>query len=657
MFISWAREIECTTIQTILRGVISMTKKILPKAATSFTKKINNAVKEVLPFENTKDFEDAKKGFIATWDKVKVKASGGEKVWDLDDYQFIGDGEAPDSVNPSLWRISQLNMTNGLFKVTERVYQVRGYDMSNITIMEGETGLVITDTLTSVETARAALELYYKHRPKVPIKAIIYTHSHADHYGGVSGLVSKEDVDSGKVILIGPEGFMEHAVSENVFAGNAMARRAEYMYGSRLPRSEVGQVDAGLGKTLSTGHMSLIAPNDTITFDHEKRIVDGIEIEFIMAPNTEAPAEHLMYFPQFKLINIAEDAVHNLHNILTLRGAQIRDAYAWWKDIDKAIRAFGSDYEICIGQHHWPTWGNQEINDMLIHQRDAYKYMHDQTLHYINKGLTASEVAEIVKFPPSLEDKWYLRGYYGTLNHDIKAIYQFYLGWYDGNPANLHPLIPEQSAKKYVEFMGGIEEVLKKARVSYEDGEYRWVAEVVKHAVFADDKNEEAKCLLADALEQLGYQAESASWRNVYLTSAEELRNSLPKKVISTLTLDVIESMPFELILDYMGIRLNGKKAIDKRISMNWKLVDVNERYHLLVNNSVLTYRDEEEDYNADVTLTTTREIFNQVFAGDITFKDLLNDPKTHFEGSTQKFQDFASLLDEFNPIFNIVTP
>lgn len=657
MFISWAREIEYTTIQTILRGVISMTKKILPKAATSFTKKINNAVKEVLPFENTKDFEDAKKGFIATWDKVKVKASGGEKVWDLDDYQFIGDGEAPDSVNPSLWRISQLNMTNGLFKVTERVYQVRGYDMSNITIMEGETGLVITDTLTSVETARAALELYYKHRPKVPIKAIIYTHSHADHYGGVSGLVSKEDVDSGKVILIGPEGFMEHAVSENVFAGNAMARRAEYMYGSRLPRSEVGQVDAGLGKTLSTGHMSLIAPNDTITFDHEKRIVDGIEIEFIMAPNTEAPAEHLMYFPQFKLINIAEDAVHNLHNILTLRGAQIRDAYAWWKDIDKAIRAFGSDYEICIGQHHWPTWGNQEINDMLIHQRDAYKYMHDQTLHYINKGLTASEVAEIVKFPPSLEDKWYLRGYYGTLNHDIKAIYQFYLGWYDGNPANLHPLIPEQSAKKYVEFMGGIEEVLKKARVSYEDGEYRWVAEVVKHAVFADDKNEEAKCLLADALEQLGYQAESASWRNVYLTSAEELRNSLPKKVISTLTLDVIESMPFELILDYMGIRLNGKKAIDKRISMNWKLVDVNERYHLLVNNSVLTYRDEEEDYNADVTLTTTREIFNQVFAGDITFKDLLDDPKTHFEGSTQKFQDFASLLDEFNPIFNIVTP
>lgn len=266
-------------------------------------------------------------------------------------------------------------------------------------------------------------------------------------------------------------------------------------------------------------------------------------------------------------------------------------------------------------------------------------------------------MAEIVKFPPSLEDKWYLRGYYGTLNHDIKAIYQFYLGWYDGNPSNLHPLIPEESAKKYVEFMGGIEEVLKKARVSYEDGEYRWVAEVVKHAVFADDKNEEAKCLLADALEQLGYQAESASWRNVYLTSAEELRNSLPKKVISTLTLDVIESMPFELILDYMGIRLNGKKAIDKRISMNWKLVDVNERYHLLVNNSVLTYRDEEEDYNADVTLTTTREIFNQVFAGDITFKDLLDDPKTHFEGSTQKFQDFASLLDEFNPIFNIVTP
>ncbi|MBC1893548.1 MBL fold metallo-hydrolase [Listeria seeligeri] len=634
-----------------------MSKKILPKEATRFTKEVNNAVKDALPFENTKDFEDAKKGFIGTWDQVQVNADNGDKVWDLDDYQFINDGEAPDSVNPSLWRISQLNMTNGLFKVTERVYQVRGYDMANTTIMEGDTGLVITDTLTSIETARAALELYYEHRPKKPIKAIIYTHSHGDHYGGVAGLISKEDVASGKVALIGPEGFMEHAVSENVFAGNAMARRAEYMYGSRLSRSELGQVDAGLGKTLSTGHMSLLAPNDTITFDHEKRVVDGIEIEFLMAPNTEAPSEHLMYFPQFKLINIAEDAVHNLHNILTLRGAQIRDAYAWWKDIDKAIRAFGDKYEICIGQHHWPTWGNEEINEMLIHQRDAYKYMHDQTLHFINKGLTATEVAEAVKFPPSLEEKWYVRGYYGTLNHDVKAIYQFYLGWYDGNPANLYPLPPEEVAKKYVEFMGGVDEVLKKARLSYEVGEYRWVAEVVKHAVFADDKSEEARGLLADALEQLGYQSESASWRNVYLASADELRNSLPNKVISTVTLDVVEGMPFDLILDYMGIRLNGEKAIDKRISMNWKLTDTEEKYHVLLNNSVLTYRDEDEDDNADVVLTTTRDNFNHIFSGVKTFKEAFADQSIKLEGNSEKFDEFASLLDEFNPVFNIVTP
>ncbi|EIS4902263.1 MBL fold metallo-hydrolase [Listeria innocua] len=633
-----------------------MTKKVLPKEASKFTKNVNDQVKKSLPFENTKDFEDAKKGFIGTWDHVKVDTEDGHAVWDLDDYKFI-EGEAPDSVNPSLWRIAQLNMTNGLFKVTDRVYQVRGFDMSNTTIMEGDTGLVITDTLMSVETARAALDLYYEHRPKKPIKAIIYTHSHADHYGGVAGLISKEDVASGKVALIGPEGFMEAAVSENIFAGNAMIRRAEFMYGSRLSRGELGQVDAGLGKTASKGHMSLLAPNDTITFDHEKRVVDGIEVEFLMAPNTEAPSEHMMYFPQFKLLNIAEDAVHNLHNILTLRGAQIRDAYEWWKDIDKAIRAFGDKYEVCIGQHHWPTWGNEEINDMLIHQRDAYKYMHDQTLHFINKGLTAIEVAEAVKFPPALEEKWYLRGYYGTLNHDVKAIYQFYLGWYDGNPADLYPLPPEDVAKKYVEFMGGIDEVLKKARVSYEAGEYRWVAEVVKHAVFSDGENGEARALLADALEQLGYQSESGPWRNVFLAGADELRNSVPDEVISGVTLDIVEGMPFNLILDYMGIRLNGERSIDKRISMNWKLADVDESYHLLVNNSVLIYREGEVDDKADLTLTTTRDTFNHIFGGVKSFEAAFKDQTASLEGDAKKFGEFASLLDEFNPVFNIVTP
>lgn len=454
---------------------------------------MNNQVKEALPFENTKDFDDARKGFIGTWDHVKVDTEDGHAVWDLEDYNFI-EGEAPDSVNPSLWRIAQLNMTNGLFKVTDRVYQVRGFDMSNTTIMEGDTGLVITDTLMSVETARAALDLYYEHRPKKPIKAIIYTHSHADHYGGVAGLITKEDVASGKVALIGPEGFMEAAVSENIFAGNAMIRRAEYMYGSRLSRGKLGQVDAGLGKTASKGHMSLLAPNDTITFDHEKRVVDGIEVEFLMAPNTEAPSEHMMYFPQFKLLNIAEDAVHNLHNILTLRGAQIRDAYEWWKDIDKAIRAFGD-------------------------------------------------------------------------------------------------------------------------------------------------------------------QSESGPWRNVFLAGADELRNSVPEEVISGVTLDIVEGMPFNLILDYMGIRLNGERSIDKRISMNWKLTDVDENYHLLVNNSVLIYRDSEADDKADLTLTTTRDTFNHIFGGVKSFEEAFADQTVKLEGDAKKFAEFASLLDEFNPVFNIVTP
>ena len=607
-----------------------MYKDIKIKEASNFTKEKHEGVIQHLPFDDVADFENATKGFISTKYPLKIEGKNGKVNWNLEDYSFISEigeteDDAPKTVHPSLWRKAKLNMNTGLYKVTDGVYQIRGFDLSNMTIIEGDTGIIVTDTLISTETAKAALELYYDHRPRKPIVCVIYTHSHVDHYGGTAGLISKDDVKGGKVKVIAPEHFTLEAISENVFSGNAMIRRAEYIYGSGLARGVAGQVDAGLGKTASKGTMSFIEPSDIITKDHEIRSVDGVEMEFVMVPKTEAPAEFVIYFPQFKLLNVAEIAVHTMHNLLTPRGAQIRDSYAWWKDLDKIIRAFKDKYEICIGQHHWPTWGNAEINDMLEHQRDMYKFIHDQTLHYINKGYTLTEVAEAVKLPEALENKWYLRGHYGTLNFNVKAVYQFYLGWYSGHPSDLYPLPPEKSAKKYVAAMGGIDNVMKVAEQSFSEGDYRWGAELLKHAVFADDKHEGARQLLADTYEQLGYQSESALWRNMFLTGAAELRHVTPKTVSSGVELDVIEGMPFELLLDFLGIRLNSKRAENKKISMNWKLTDLGHTYHLEVRNSILFYRSDALADTVDITLITTREACNKIFAGVEKFADLVS--------------------------------
>jgi alkyl sulfatase BDS1-like metallo-beta-lactamase superfamily hydrolase len=446
-----------------------------------------------------------------------VTGPSGNVVWSQKDYSFLDKDQAPDTVNPSLWRQAQLNRQNGLFKVVDGLYQMRGLDVSNMTLIEGNTGLIVVDPLLAVETARAGLDLYYQHRPRRPVVAVIYTHSHADHWGGVKGVTNEADVASGKVAVIAPEGFTEHTVSEFVIAGNAQRRRGLYQFGPLLPKGGRGQVDAGLGKTVSRGSLSLIAPNDLVKRSNETRNIDGVEIVFAMAPESEAPAEFYMFYPGFRVLNMAEVATHNFHNLLPLRGTEVRDALSWSKYLNEAVNAFGDNVDVVIAQHHWPVFGGDRARNFLHRQRNLYKYVHDQTLRLLNQGFTAAEIAEELQLPASLADEWENRDYYGTIRHNAKSIYQKYLGWYDGNPANLDPLPPVEAAKKYVAYMSGADAVIRHAREDFKNGEYRFVAEVANKLVFADPANQQARDLAADAYEQLGYLAESATWRNAYL--------------------------------------------------------------------------------------------------------------------------------------------
>jgi alkyl sulfatase BDS1-like metallo-beta-lactamase superfamily hydrolase len=628
-----------------------------PKGATQTTRETNSRAFSTLPFSNREDFQDAKRGLIATLPDAMIRGADGHLVWDLTDYTFLSDRDAPSTVHPSLWRQAQLNMINGLFKVADHIYQIRGFDLSNMTIIEGNSGLIIIDPLVSVETAKAGLDLYYAHFPKKPVVAVIYTHSHVDHFGGVKGVVSEEEVRSGKIPILAPEGFLEHAVSENVFAGNAMSRRASYMYGPVLPRSERGQVDAGLGKSVSHGTVTLIPPTDIISKTGEQRTIDGIEIDFQMAFDTEAPAEMLMYFPQFRALCTAEDMTHNLHNLYTLRGAQVRNAVAWSRVINESIELFGERSDVIFAQHHWPTWGKEKILTFLSKQRDLYKYIHDQTLRLMNHGYTMLEAAEEIELPASLANEWYNRGYYGSVNHNSKGIFQLYLGFYSSHPSDLHPLPPEEAAKHYVAFMGGAKAVLEKARASYEQGEYRWVAEVMKHVVFAHPHDEEARHLLADTMEQLGYQAESGPWRNEYLMGARELRQSNLDPSPSSDSPDVIKAMTLPMYFDYLGIRLNGPKAEGKQFTLNWNFTDVNEHYVLRLENCTLTYTPNKQLPNADATLTLTREALDKINTGAMSFEQAVSNGTLRIEGKQQVVSELFGLLDTFQQLFAIVTP
>jgi alkyl sulfatase BDS1-like metallo-beta-lactamase superfamily hydrolase len=631
---------------------------VQPKNAEATTRQANQQIREELPFGDRSDFEDATRGYLGTAPDLTIYNASGDVVWSLVPYAFLAQPEAPPTVNPSLWRIAQLNLNNGLFKVTDRIYQVRAYDISNMTIVEGDTGLIVIDPLISMETARAALDLYYAHRPMRPVVAIIYTHSHVDHYGGVKGVISEEDVRTGRVHVFAPDGFLRAAVSENVFAGTAMSRRATYMYGALLQRGERGQVDAGLGKTNSLGTTTLIAPTDgdTIVDAEETRIIDGVEIAFFLAPETEAPSEMLFYFPQFRALCAAEDLTRNLHNLYTLRGAEVRNAAAWWKAIDTAITRYADRTDVLFASHHWPTWGQEKIVPFMRKQRDLYKFIHDQSLRLMNQGYTPIELAERIHLPASLADEWYNRGYYGTLNHDAKAVYQKYLGWYDANPANLHPLPPEEAGTKYVEYMGGAQAVITRAREAFERGEYRWVAQVMNHVVFAEPNNVEARHLEADALEQLGYQAESGPWRNVYLMGASELRNGVPP-MGQNVSADTIKAMPLDLYFEYMGVRLNGPAAEGKEISVNWVFTDTGEQYGVALEHSVLLYWADKVLPDADATISLTRGTLDAITLQTIRYQDAVRSGLIVVEGDQEAVEELLSLLETFDMAFNIVTP
>lgn len=632
---------------------------VQPKDATTATKQANAKVYESLPFADKQDFDFATRGFIGRPKSLVIKDAKGNVVWDMESYAFImDDKKAPDTVNPSLWRNAQLCKHAGLYKVIDRVYQVRGYDLSNITFVQGDKGWIVFDPLICAETAKAAYDLVTEHLGKKPVFAVIYSHSHVDHYGGVRGVVDEADVKAGKVKIIAPEEFMEHAISENVTAGNAMSRRAIYMYGALLPRGEKGGVNGGLGMTTSTGTAGVIEPTDIVTKTGQEITVDGVKMVFQMTPGTEAPAEMNTYFPQFKGLWMAENCTATLHNLYTLRGAQVRDGKKWASFIDEAIDLYGKESEVVFQSHHWPRWGNAIIIDYMKKQRDAYKYIHDQAVRLLNHGYTSTEIAEMLELPPEIGNVWFNRGYYGTVKHDAKAVYQRYMGWYDANPANLDPLPSEPAAKKFLEYMGGAKAVIDRARKDFAQGEYRWVAQVMNQVVFAEPDNKEARELCADALEQLGYQAESGPWRSVYLQGAFELRNGVPSAGgINTASPDTIKAMPPHMVFDYLAVRLNGPKAAGKKIVLNVDFIDLKEQYVLTVENGVLNYAHGRQDDKADATVRLSKATLNAIQLKEATIEQKIESGDIKIEGRKETFGEFLGLLDTFEFWFNIVTP
>lgn len=629
-----------------------------PRAtATAITRQANQQVRMTLPFSDRQDFDDARRGFVATLSPALVKMTDGRVIYDMESYAFLGlDAECPDTVNPSLWRQGQLNVLHGLFEVAPGFYQVRGLDLSNMTIVEGQSGIIVIDPLVSAETAAAALGLYRQHRGERPVRAVIYTHSHVDHFGGVKGVVSADDVRAGQVPILAPEGFMEHAVSENVYAGTAMGRRAIYMYGPLLGRGPTGQVSAGLGTTTSAGTVTLIAPTRDITRTGQEETLDGVRIVFQLTPGTEAPAEMNFFFPEHRVLCAAENATHNLHNLLTLRGALVRDPHVWSGYLNEAIELFGNESDVLFASHHWPRWDRARVIDYLAKQRDLYGYLHDQTLRLLNKGYVGSEIAEMLELPPSLANEWYCRGYYGSISHNVKAIYQRYMGWFDGNPAHLWTHPPEAAGKRYVEFMGGADAVLAKARQSYDAGDYRWVAEVTSHVVFADPQNTAARELEAEALEQLGFQAENATWRNFYLMGARELREGVvgAQNVASP---DVLSALSMQELLDAVAIQIDGPKAWGKRIVVNWSLTDSDERFAVTLENGVLSYVPDKRAADADATVTLARPAIDAVLIGHAKLEDQVRAGHIVVSGDATKLRELFGLMDRPDPGFNIVTP
>ena len=595
---------------------------------------------------------------MATLPEVEIKNAQGRVVWSLRDYAFLASAEAPPTVNPSLWRQARLNLHHGLFQVTERVYQVRGFDLSNMTLIEGERGVIVVDPLISTEVARAGLDLYRAHRGDRPVTAVIYSHSHTDHYGGVRGVLDEAEVAAGLVPVVAPARFMEEVVSEAVLAGTAMIRRGQFQFGATLPKGPRGQVDAGLGKGTSRGTVTLIPPTVTIAEPIETHRLDGVEIVFQLTPETEAPAEMHMFYPVLRALNLAENATHNLHNLYPIRGAQVRDANAWAKYIDEARDRFGRGADVAFAQHHWPVWGTERVQEFLAAQRDLYKFLHVQTVRLMYHGFKAAEIAERLALPRGLAATWHVRGYYGTLSHNSKSVYQRYLGWYDANPASLDPLPPVERGGKYVEYMGGVAAALARAREDYARGEYRFVAEVMSHLVFADPANREARRLGADALEQMGYAAEAATWRNAYLLGALELRQGRPDTTArAPVSPDLVRGMTLDLFFDYLAVRLNGERAEGERSVLNWVFPDLDRRYVLTLQNCALTYLAERQAERPDATITLARPVLDRLVLRELTIDAALAQGLATIAGDPKPVVRLFGLLDDFALMFDVIEP
>ena len=625
-----------------------------PKAATTHTAAANSSVS--VPSDD-RDFERARRGLVARLSDTKLRDSKGRVVSDAGAYSFLSSA-APDTVNPSLWRQAQLNAEHGLFEVVEGMWQVRGYDISNITFIKGATGWIVIDPLTHETTARESLRLANDHLGERPVVAVIYTHSHVDHFGGVLGVTSQEDVNAGRCIVIAPEGFLRETVGENVIAGPVMGRRAMYQFGSALPAGERQHIDCGLGKLTPTGAPGLIAPTHEVTRTGDELVVDGVRVVFQLTPETEAPAEMNFFFPELKALCMAENCCHTMHNLVPIRGAQARDALQWSKYINEVIELFGADTDIMFASHHWPRWGKDDVLEFLVLQRDLYKWIHDQTMRLANHGHTGPEIAALLEMPDDFLANSHTRGYYGDLIHNVKAVYQRYLSWYDGNPARLNPHPPVDAAKRYVDAVGGADVLLEKARIAFDNGDYRWVAELVNHLVFAEPTSIAARNLQADALEQLGYQTESSTFRNAYLTGAHELRNGVPNLGDARARgKGMIRAMNIEQMFDTIAVRLMSEKVGGLKVTINWHFTDIDEHWVLELSHRTLHATPNKVAEGADATVTIARTLMLSIMNQETTFVDELQAGTITIDGDAAALLTIFGNLDLFLPGFAIVEP
>lgn len=636
------------------------------KPATTITKQINEDVYQVLDFDDTQEEEFAKKGFITAPDSLQITDDDGNVVWNMDNYDFVRDADSPDSANPSLWRNTKSNANYGLFQVSDDIYQVRGYDLSNMTFVRTDNGWIIMDCLASSDTAKAALELFKSEMGDIHIVAVIISHAHIDHYGGIQGVLTQdeladpslsldEQIASGKTAIIVPDGFENAVMSENVFVGTAMKRRSLYQYGSVIQLGEQGRLSVGIGLAVSQGEVGYLSPTFNVTEEVFETTIDGVKVIFQLTPDTESPAEMNTYFPDKKALWLAENCTASMHNIYTLRGAEVRDANSWARYITEAQSLFGKDAEVVFQSHNWPHWGNNVIQEYMTNTAAVYKFMHDQTLLYINQGYTSTEIANMIELPEALNKVWYTRQYYGTLKHNVKAIYQKYMGWYDANPVHLDELEPTEYAKKLVEYLGDADKVLEMAKSDYEKGEYQWVAQITNTLVYADPENEQAKYLCADALEQLGYQAESGAWRNAYLVAASELRNGTDMYPPSAVTGSgsTAQQMDMQTTLDYMGIMLDSTKLADKSFTINLQVTN-DQNYLLKVHHGVLLYYPDEQDENADITITTKKAGILAIAACN---EDGISKLVESVEGDQELYKAFCESMTPLSLYFNIIEP